>query len=212
MVADGDEPRPRGILSTADRSYLEDPEEYAENHSRQAVDKRIEDIRERTRNAILDFKLLFESDAFGESERAKVFAGVGTGFFGGEEAEDFASAFMREGRSPLEEGIVHALALFYQETEPHGRFKNLLSRAVNKVHVAELGERHVPGFTVARTEFEVHSVSRVDVESIKARIRSGEELSDDERVFIMSHLQEGVPEELEELIDRTVRIEDVDEE
>lgn len=208
MVADDDGSRPRGILSPADRSYLEDPEKYAENHSRQAVDKRIEDIRERTRNAILDFKLLFESDGFDEPEREKVFAGVGPDFFGGENADDFASAFMREGRSPLEEGIVHALALFYQETEPHGRFKNLLSRAVNKVHVLELGEKYTPGFTVARTEFEVHSVSRVDVESIKARVRSGEELSDDERIFIMSHLQEGAPEELEELIDQTAGLDE----
>lgn len=53
----GPEKRPRGILTEADRKFLRNREEY----SRQAAHARQEAVVERTRNAILDFSLLFDN-------------------------------------------------------------------------------------------------------------------------------------------------------
>lgn len=53
--------RNRGILNGADRKWLLSPrEEYIEEHSRQYWGQRRDKVRERTRNAILDFSLLFD--------------------------------------------------------------------------------------------------------------------------------------------------------
>lgn len=51
-----DRDRPRGILSSADRQYLRNPDEY----SRQAAHERKKAIRERVWNTVLDFGLLSE--------------------------------------------------------------------------------------------------------------------------------------------------------
>lgn len=58
MTSDESAPkeRPRGILTEADREFLRNSEEY----SRQAAHARQNAILERTRNAILDFTLLWE--------------------------------------------------------------------------------------------------------------------------------------------------------
>lgn len=50
--------RGRGILSTSDREYALDPEQYEEEKSRTAVNKREEAIVERVRNAVIDFEFL----------------------------------------------------------------------------------------------------------------------------------------------------------
>jgi hypothetical protein len=49
--------RPRGVLTDADRNFLRNPETYSD----QAAYNRRADIRERTRNGILDFTDLFEA-------------------------------------------------------------------------------------------------------------------------------------------------------
>jgi len=59
MVSDD---RGRGILSPSDREYASHPEQYSEEKSRTAVNKREEAIVERVRNAVLDFEYLSDTD------------------------------------------------------------------------------------------------------------------------------------------------------
>lgn len=65
--------RDRGVLSEADRQFLLDRDGYEEEYSRQARNHRVNEIKERTRNAIRDFELLL--DHLNPEEVADIFDG-----------------------------------------------------------------------------------------------------------------------------------------
>ena len=65
-MVDGD--RPRGMLAPADREYLQQGDEYGS--SRQARSQRRQAVRQRTRDTILDFAVLF--DRLDENEKKEL--------------------------------------------------------------------------------------------------------------------------------------------
>ena len=93
--------RDRGILTTADREFLEaDNDEF----SRQAAHARRHEIRKRTKNAIKDFTVLF--DELPEEEYGEIFGDLSNG--------------------ELRPGVRDALSFFYHATaEPN--FRNSIS-------------------------------------------------------------------------------------
>lgn len=115
MPSDPDASRPRGVLSGADRRYLKDPESYAQEHSRQSVRERKKAIRERTRNALLDFQILFEE--LPPEERKKIFTPPGAR------------------TTEFEEAIISLLGFVYGEADPLPQlssFETLLSAGIRR--------------------------------------------------------------------------------
>jgi hypothetical protein len=112
-----DQPQTRGILSKSDKTYLDDPDRYASENTRQSVNGRKTDIRDRVEAGIKDFSVLFEQ--WNEEERETV--------LGTQDQE-------------LDQGLVDMLALVYLETHlDGGRFDNLLMRAVNRAESRKAG-------------------------------------------------------------------------
>lgn len=112
-----DQPQTRGILSKSDKTYLDDPDRYASENTRQSVNGRKSDIRDRVEAGIKDFSVLFEQ--WDEEERETV--------LGTQDQE-------------LDQGLVDMLALVYLETYlDGGRFDNLLMRAVNRAESRKAG-------------------------------------------------------------------------
>jgi len=90
--------RPRGILSPADRKFLAmSPEERAENYSRAAKGQRERAIRERTRNGIIDFCLLWSG--LTDRDRRLLF-----------------NPHEIDNETELRAGVQSAISLFYTET------------------------------------------------------------------------------------------------
>lgn len=115
--------RPRGVLSTADRKYLQATEaEREENYSRQARAKREEAIRERTQNAIRDFQVL--SNTLSPEECAEMSVGepgtIERRVFEGDMAAVIQFLYVALGgatgfRRPLKIGVANGEASINQE-------------------------------------------------------------------------------------------------
>ena len=124
-------------------------------------------IRKRVKSAILDFTLLFEE--WDEDERERVF----------DEVNDEWSKYGR--------GLADMFALVYLETFLGGRFKNTLSRGVNKAE-KELADSDT--YRV-KTTFEVEPASVRNLEEVLERTRKHElrNLSDDEKIALVNLLR-----------------------
>ncbi|MDG5777182.1 hypothetical protein VB773_12260 [Haloarculaceae archaeon H-GB2-1] len=147
--------RPRGILSPADRRFLLGQTDMESDQS--VYDARYR-IRQRVRNAILDFTLLFES--LEPTDRRQVF--------------DPPS----EDRSSFTDALVDALAFFYLGTEGYEPSREtLLAESVRRAE-RSMGRRDC----VVSAHVSVERADRDQLERILDRVESGalHELTDDD--------------------------------
>lgn len=182
----GDHDRPRGLLSSADREYLADPEEYVETRTRQSAKERRDFTEERVRNGLLDFSLLLAHlDKDG--------------------AEDLLSMGEGEESERILDGLRDTLAFIYYAThdrpEPFD-FETLLETAVNRANERE-HDIQPPAVDVT---LEVEDVPVSTYPEIYGRLRQGGygDLSDGElRLIVRTLLDAGVP--VAELFDESMQ-------
>jgi hypothetical protein len=182
--------RERGILSKRDRAYLLG---YSDIESGSARERNVRrDIRERTRNAILDFSLLLEE--LEDKDREQIFSS--------NNAERF------------DNGLANAISFFYLGSL--GRvpnFETVLSRGVWRAEQIRTDSEAL-AFDV-NVSIDPEPVSQMDFDEIADRIRRGnwEELTEKEmRQFIKYYKKSGdfelgrpseyVSERLEEFMER----------
>ena len=114
--------RDRGILTTADRDYLMNSEEY----SRQAAHARQKSIRKRTQDAIKDFEILYEY--LSDDQRERILTPR-------QDEGEFQEAVL------LDRGFMSAIA-WVIEQKGKDRFEEILERAITHV----LADERRPGW------------------------------------------------------------------
>lgn len=168
----------RGFLTETDELFLRGGKRY---DSKQQRYERRKAIRERTREALRDFSLLYKE--LDRSERNKIF-----------EPED------RETRIALEEGITDTIAFLYialegeigsedyQDREYTPRFRGFLDLAVSKAE----GDRRPGDEIVTSVDFEASVTNRgqVDLDRVIDKLagRQGYELSEVEAKVVANIL------------------------
>lgn len=158
-----DDERKRGVLSPADRRYLRDPESY----SRQSSYERRYSIRQRLRDSVLDFSLLFES--LPPSERQAAF-GVSTGFVSPE--EDVVELDEEELQAG-EEGVRDGVGFLFQVARDLGGSGR---RAVED-GVQRGEEATGPHTAEVSLDVETYQTARL-ANRARERLEGGEELTD----------------------------------
>jgi hypothetical protein len=158
-----DEGRGRGILTDADRRFLNSPEEY----SRQAQHAREDAIQNRFKNSILDFTILF--DHLDHEQRKKVFEGR---MFAAKSFDD----------PDFEAGVRDAIALMLEGSGAVGLLKEsapsdmaaerLISEALERI-----AWRY--GYDLQDVQINV-TADRIPVRELEQRLTEGEELTIDE--------------------------------
>lgn len=155
--------RPRGILSPADRAFLRGDVTHESEQSRYDARYR---IRERVRNAVLDFSILFEQ--LEPRDREQIFA------------PDDDSA-------PFVDGVVDALAFLYLGADDGDR--NCSALVAESIRRAER-RRRADGFVSVQVD--VERASPEHVERILDRVEAGayHELGEDDLRVLASLLHE----------------------
>lgn len=141
------EDRNRGFLTSTDREFLRGEKVY--EHRQSTYDRR-QTIRDRTRDALLDFAVLYEH--LSDDQREKILQPrpdprrpkeLG----GGKWTEEQQEAKRRTQEALLDEGLMSAMALFIEQRGEE-RFEEIVERAVAHVRA---GER-TPGGVAPATE------------------------------------------------------------
>jgi hypothetical protein len=148
--------RGRGVLTQSDREFLLGRKsDYTEQSRRQKRSR----IRERVRNAVLDFSILFEH--LDERDREMVF----------DPDDDHREAYTR--------GITDVLAFLHLGTIGYYTpFKHMLAEGVNRAEQALAGSE----YRLVNVEFNVDPVGRIDVDEVVDKLDDGRfaELTDEE--------------------------------
>lgn len=163
MPSNDHQPRDRGIFSEADRRYLCDPDQYAEEYSRQAVRERKQAIRSRARHAFLDFTELYEHMDRNEAE--KLFTAEG------------------EEREELVQALTDLFAFVYRETHVVTTipdFEFYLETGVRKA-LMDMAENNFYDVTV-NLSIDPTTPEISDWDQLESKVRRGawDEITDDE--------------------------------
>jgi succinate dehydrogenase flavin-adding protein (antitoxin of CptAB toxin-antitoxin module) len=153
--------RSRGILTPSDREFLLGRKTDYTEHSRKQKRNR---IRQRVRNAILDFTILF--DYLEERDRELVF-----------NPDD-------EHREEYTRGITNMLAFLHLGTMGYYTpFKHMLAQGVNRAEQELAGS----DYRMVSVEFNVDPVGNIDVDTVLEKLEAErfEEITDEElRAFV----------------------------
>lgn len=141
------EDRDRGFLAPIDRAFLRGEKDY--EHRQSTYDRR-QTIRDRTRNALLDFAVLYEH--LSDDQREKILeprpdSRLSEKFGGGKATKEQQQAEKRLQQALLDRGLMSAMALFIEQRGEE-RFEEIVERAVAHVRA---GER-TPGGVAPATE------------------------------------------------------------
>lgn len=177
--------RERGILAEADRGYLLEKEEYG---SRQTRYERRKAIRERVREGLIDFTLLF--DELEHDEREKIF---GSNLTAQIQLDDNLEAGMRDALAFILEGAGGS-TLFNERRPDDVTSERLLERAIKRI-----GRRY--GYFVRHID-----ASKIDVQAerlpwdLEKGLEEGEELPPEALAHIMEEYDEIDVHEVQELM------------
>jgi hypothetical protein len=194
-MSNEDDTRGRGFLTPTDREYLRGEIDY-ENQETDAHRRR--DIRDRTKNSIRDFKLLFRE--LEEQEREKIFTDIDIRV-----EITFVLAFLCLG---LENDSFEPKDLTTTSVEREFNFRNLeelVSSAVREVLLK--GDYYSPN---VYTDIQANAYSEKDLEVLKEILQVDEEFgppSPDEVTMLMV-ADEIDPERLNEFIKKEVTVYD----
>lgn len=185
--------RDRGILAPVDREYLNDPERYQNQKSRQAAYKRREEIPKRIRNSLLDMSILAHPQFPGDLLEAA--------FSVPEDRVDeqeglWARAVQRgdlEGPlsdSRVEDSVVEAITLFHRMYPP-SLFNDFVEDGVKQA-----GDHYYPDYEVLDASYEPDIRQKGAAhERAKRRFEKGLRLTDEE-IRILLKWGEIDPEEV----------------
>lgn len=181
MVSDE---RERGILSSADRDYVLDPERWSENKTRPAVNQRKKAITNRVRNAILDFEYLSD-EKFPQEILDSAF----------QRPDDFdpkkdgpinlrqAGAVDDEAKDPnIERGFIAAVSLIYRT------FSTNVANTIIEKGVINATSEFYPDREVVEASYDPTFRSTEDVhERAKDALEEGSILSNEQVLLLLKH-------------------------
>lgn len=168
------EGRKNAMLTTEDRRWLTGEKEYTGDHAKQQRYQRRRDIRERVRNSVLDFTILF--DDLEEQERERIFDSITSGDEPDRELEDG----VRDGLAFLLY-VVGITDLMDSGTGPNGATvaEEMLADAVVRAGSKD-------GFLVEEVRLEVEATERSADEVIE-KVESDEAISPKELQYLLEN-------------------------
>jgi len=187
-----DPSRDRGILAPADREYLNDPERYQNQKSRQAAYKRREEIPKRIRNSLLDMSILAHPQFPGDLLEAAFSAEEGI-----DEREGLRARAIQRANVDwtltdprIEDSIVDAMTLFHRMYPP-SLFNDFVEDGVKQA-----GDHYYPDYEVLDASYEP-DIRRKGAahEWAKRSLEEGYRLTDEE-IRILLKQGETDPEEV----------------
>ena len=134
------EERDRGFLAPVDRAFLRGEKSY--EHRQSTYDRR-QTIRDRTRDAVMDFEILYEH--LSDDQREKILSPRPDPrrfeqFGGGKPTEEQQQAGKKMEEALLDRGFMCAMALLFEQ-RGEDRFEEILERAITHV----LADERRPG-------------------------------------------------------------------
>lgn len=157
-MSNNSDKRGRGILTPTDRAFLWGEKEYK---NPETVSHRRADIRDRVRNAIIDFTIL--RNYLPVSERRKIFPAAGLGASPGNLEDE-----------PLEQGVLDSMVFLYlanAQTGAPGRWEFVED-------MVEMGERELHSDMLFSADLEVEQYDRRQMALVgRRRMRDEEELT-----------------------------------
>lgn len=203
-----DDDRPRGILSQADRQFLRGEKEYNSEQSKRDARYR---IRERVKNSILDFSILYQH--LDQRDRDQIFSPLSRDHeevLGSdpEMSKESVSHMIEEGMFIA--GITDCLSFFYRETQGRNiSFEDMFREAVRDMEEQK-------GYIVNDVSLKIDiEREQPEMEDLINRLNQGDSLTKEEiSAIIRSEEFDINPEHLDELFqqivsDATDSIEDV---
>jgi hypothetical protein len=162
--------RDRGILTPDDREFLQGEKEYSSEQSERDARYR---IRQRVKNAILDFNILLHH--FEEKDRSQVFT---SNFPSKEESKDKISIDEVEKlveQTRFQNAMSDSVAFFYLGTQDvDWQFEELIATAVEKAEEEK-------GYIIDDVEVNIDvSRSEPDIQELVTKLQEGEPLTADE--------------------------------